>query len=334
MVAPVLAAVVALCLGAGGCGGDLSDSAVVVRVGGVAFTKADVEHWTRVIERGGAFAGFRGKPDGTPRQRALALLISSTWLIGQAAAMGIPVPESAVEEAIEERRREGSGFEARLRATGETLAGAKLEARAEIAGESIREVLAARAGEFTQRDIVAFYRRNAALFAVPEERVVDVVEGLSSAAAAGALVRRVGAGSRFAELAHREIVTRGAGVRRSPEEARFLDAVFATSAGAAGSPVRWRRSWAAFVVREVVPARARPFAQVRAEATSALDTRRQRALAVRFDAEYRARWGRKTWCRAGYVAAGCPQDHALLGAYEDPFSLRAHPVLQEQGTTG
>ncbi len=241
----VSAVAAALALGAVGpvaCGG-ISEKTVVVRIGGTAITKATVDHWVAVIERKGAFAGFRGEPHGTARQRALALLISSEWLTGEAALMGVPVPEYAVEEAIAESERAGPAFRRHLRATGQTLADVKLEARAELAGESIREALAERAGRFTQREVADYYRKHVALFG-------------------------------------------------------------------------------------------RPYAKVRAQVARTLDVERQRALATRFDGEYRAKWGAITTCRSGYVAPGCPQDHALLGAYEDPFSLRAHPVLAEQGASG
>src|SRR5690242_20128307 len=65
------------------CGG-ISGNAIVLRVGDQRVSKATVDHWAEVIGRGGAFNGFRGPPPhGTPERRALTLLISSNWLIGE-----------------------------------------------------------------------------------------------------------------------------------------------------------------------------------------------------------------------------------------------------------
>ncbi len=237
-------------VGLAGCGGGGTPAnAVVVRIGNTAITKTDVEHWTRVIERGGAFGGFRPKPSGSAKRRAIALLISSSWLVGEAALQGVPVPEDAVDEALSERERGDPDFRRRLRETGQTASDVKLELRAELAGETLRELLANRAEEeITPGEVLAFYRQNPALFA------------------------------------------------------------------ADGPPRR----------------RIEPFAKVRPQAWHDLDVRRQREVATRFDAEYVARWTARTTCRSGWLAPGCPQVRGPLGPYEDPFSLRAHPVLREQ----
>lgn len=55
-----------------------ADRAIVLHVGQRAFSKGEVDHWVRVVKRGGAFDGSRGEPLGGAKQRALALLISCT----------------------------------------------------------------------------------------------------------------------------------------------------------------------------------------------------------------------------------------------------------------
>ncbi|HXP36453.1 MAG TPA: hypothetical protein VN817_01695 [Solirubrobacteraceae bacterium] len=62
--------------GLAACGGGAANT-TVVRVGGIAISKATVEHWITVIKHEGAFTGYRGEAVGTPEHRALALLISS-----------------------------------------------------------------------------------------------------------------------------------------------------------------------------------------------------------------------------------------------------------------
>ncbi len=312
-----------------GCGGGTRDTAVVVRIGDVAITKGAVDHWTSVVERKGAFSGFRGEPEGDPKQRALALLISSHWLIGEAAREGIAVPAGTIEEALTEREREDPGFAAHLRATGQTLADVKLELGAEIASETIREQLAARAGQVTRAQLDAFYRQHEARFDKPEERVVDLVENLPSAAAAAALVRRVGAGSGFVKLAYHEHVTRSPFFLETPEKVKVVDAIFAARPGIVSKPMPLNHHWSVFVVRSAVPAAPQPLAAVREEVLRFLAVSRQRELASRFDAAYVARWRVATKCSSGFLAPGCPQFAGLLGKYEDPFSLRAHPVLAE-----
>jgi PPIC-type PPIASE domain len=321
-------ALLGTCLAISACGGT-SDGTVVVRVGDVAITKATVDHWTHVIERKGAFTGFRGEPRGDARHRALALLISSQWLIGEAARQGVALPEDAIEEAIEDHENESPGFRKRLRATGETIADYKLEARAELAGETLRERLAEQASQITRQQAIDYFRANRASFDLPEVRVVDLVENLPSSAAASALVREIGTGRRFAKLAYREHVSRIPSFTQTPEKAAVVNAIFAARPGVASAPMQLNHHWTVFVVRSSLPAQPQSFAAVRGELLMRLNAKRQHELAKRFDREYVARWRAKTVCASGYVGPGCPQDHALLGGYEDPFSLRAHPLLSE-----
>lgn len=53
-----IALATALATAIGACGSS-SENAVVVSVGSHAITKATVDHWTRVVQRGGAFTAFR-----------------------------------------------------------------------------------------------------------------------------------------------------------------------------------------------------------------------------------------------------------------------------------
>lgn len=313
--------------GLSGCGG-VSGDAIVLRVDGHAYSKRAIDHWTAVIRRGGAFVGFRGAPPhGTPRQRAVTLLITSNWLIDEAARQGVAV-QSAAREVLEERER-SSELQKHLRSTGETLVDAELEIEAELAGEAIREKLAAGAARFTPSQLAAFYRANASSFSTLEVRVTDLIENLPSPAAAEALVRRIGTGARFSKRAIRESVSRTPGYMSTPEKVKAVNAIFAAPAGVASRPVRLNE-WTVFVVRKVVPPTPKPLASVRAEVARSFDVQRQHEVAARFDREYISRGYAVTSCHAGWVAAGCPQRKGALASYEDPFSRRAHPLLSEE----
>jgi hypothetical protein len=329
------AAALVLCLtGLTACGGVPGD-AVVVRVGEQAITKTTVDHWIGVIERGGAFRGFRGAPPrGTPKQRALALLITSSWLTDEAARQGVAVTESVVDEALLGSEREDTKFYERLHATGQTLADVKLEIRAELAAEAIREELARRAARIAPREVAMFYRSNQRLFRSPEERIVDVIEDQPSSSAVSALVSRLGTGPRFTKAAYHKVISRAPDGERTPEQARVAAAIFAARPGIVSPPMMLDERWAAFVVRKVLPGNLRSLANVHAEVLQALYVHRQRVIAAAFDREYRRRGVTETRCRSGYVGAGCPQAIGSLGAYEDPFSSRAHPVLSERSLTG
>jgi hypothetical protein len=311
-----------LVIGLSACGGD-EGSAVAVRVGDNAITRATVDHWTSVVERRGAFTGFRGEPHGgTPRQRALVLLISSAWLIGEAARQGLPVSKETVDDVLAERMQgeRESDFHKRLEATGQTVAGVKLELRAELALEAIREELARRAGQITQPEVAEYYRTNRRLFSTPEARETDIIEGLSSPAAATALVKRVGTGAHFAKLAYHKKVAHTPGVLQGPATKKRVDyAIYAARRGVVSRPLPLDGAWAVFVVRKIIPPRAKPLAKARSEVLASLRVQRKRDLTSAFEHEYRRRWMSKTRCRDKYLIPGCSQFGGRLGAYEDPF---------------
>jgi hypothetical protein len=324
--ANVCGCVIALALIAAGlsaCGGD-AGSTVVVRVGDKAITKAMVDHWTSVISREGPFTGFRGEPRGAPKQRALIVLISSSWLIGEAEREGLDVSGAVVDEAFAGRELEGGGvsYRKKLRQLGKTIADVKLELRAELALEAIRRALTRRSTDVSSAEVASFYRRDPSSFGIPEARVVDLAENLPSPEAATALVKRVGIGKRFTKVGgYHELVLRNPGLMSTPDKVRLVNEIFAARPGVVSRPLPFFfHRWVIFVVRKVIPARALPLAKVRGQVAARLKVSRKRELAARFDAEYRDRWGRHTHCLAGYVVPGCVQHGGSLGTYEDPFS--------------
>lgn len=319
----VAAAVASLAIGSSGCGGS-DENAVVVRVGDSTITKATVDDWTKVVRRGGAFTAFRGEPQGgTARQRAVALLISCEWLIGEAAREGLPVSQQVVDHALAERSQgqAGTEFRKRLTETGQTVAGYELELRTELALEAIRRELARRISQISEPQIVSYYRSNRTLFdAAAESREVDIIEKLPSAASAAALVRRVGTGRRFTQLAYHKKIVLSSGVLNGPPSKKAVDyAIFAARPGVVSRPMRLGDGWTVFIVRKITPARPQPLSRVHDAVATSLKTQRKRDLESTFEREYKHRWISRTSCRSGYVAPGCAQYHGRPSAYENPF---------------
>lgn len=314
------------------CGG-LSTRSVVVRVGGEPITKRTVDAWTGVLEHDGAAGGFRGVPRGsTPRQRALSLLISSHWLVAEAARQGVPVSDEALDGALAERTGAGEAqARGQLRKTRQTSAELKRELKAELAIEVIREALASRAGQISHRMVAAFFYAHRRQFDIPEARLTNLIENLPSASAAAALVKRIGTGRRFSETGGRpELVLRKPGGEQIREKQELVDAIFAARPGVVSRPIKFiGGGWVVFVVRKIIPPKPRSLASAYQAVLLKLDIQRQHEIASRFSTEFTVRWKARTSCRPGYIVPGCRQSSAKVGPYEDPFSLKAHPLLSE-----
>jgi PPIC-type PPIASE domain/SurA N-terminal domain len=307
----------------GGCGG--SSDEVVARVGGTPITKQTLEHWTRVVRKGGGFTVIHGEPqEGTASHGALYLLIAFEWLREEAAREGLAVSQKMIDEVVRERSQGQAGVEFRksLAETGQNLAGYEVELRAELALEAIRRALARRINQITSSEIAAFYRGNRTRFdATPESRIVDIIEQLPSASAAAALVRRLGTGAGFAARAYHKKIVLTPGVLSGPATKRAVDyAIFAARPGVVSRPMRYLAGWTVFVVRRIVPARLRPLAEVRQSVVADLLTYRKRTVTNAFEQQYKERWSAKTTCMAGYVVRGCVEYRGPASPYESVFA--------------
>jgi PPIC-type PPIASE domain len=304
-----------LLLAAGGCGG--SEGIVVARVGGAEIREPDVAHWARAIEHGATLGGAPAQLDDGPRKRALEFLISSRWLMREAAALGVSRSKAAVERVLSERRvANGTDeFAKTLSETGQTVDDVRLEIATELAGAAIDRELASRAANVRRAEVDKYYERNRQQFAIPETRVVDLIEQLPSSAAASATLALVGGGPRFTRAGRRETLQRGriatAGLLG---KAAFVHAIFTARVGAVSPPMSLDHGWSAFVVRRIVPPVPVPLAAVRGEIVKRLVAERLRGLRGEFLSDYQAHWRARTSCTRGYVVPECRQYRGPLGA--------------------
>ncbi len=294
----------------------------VVHVGTTSIGKTDVEHWARVVQRGGGFQQLRAGQQGTPRQRALGMLISADWINAEAARQGVAPSGEEVSSAMTERREANgaSEFQAALHAAGQTVDDVKLEAKTELAASAIGGKLAKQATQITEPQIISFYARNHRLFIKPEERYAELIEHLPSPSAALALVRRIGTGSGFKKRALKEAVSRAPNGGPSPGDIKNVsDAIFAARQGVVSAPTRLNRDWTVFIVRKITPARLKPLATVRREVVRRLIALRHRQITTSFEKEYKARWTARTNCSPGYVVQKCAQYTGPQAPEESPF---------------
>jgi hypothetical protein len=305
-----------------GCGGDSASSPAVIRVGNAPITREAVEHWTRAIARGVVPGVMHDETHGTPRERALAFLISSQWLRREADALGVSPSPGAVERVLD-GRREANGaaeFEQSLRASGQTLEDAKLEVQSELASAAIRRQVIAQAPAVSEADVRSFYKDHRRLFLIPETRTVELLENLPSPAAARALVKRIGTGPEFSKKAlHEQLQPINSGERFETDVEQATRAAFLAPVGVPSAPLSLNKRWAVFIVRKVKPATFKPLAMVHAAIAEHVMADRRNATLSAFTADYRKRWTARTNCRSGYVVQGCAQYKGPARPQPNPF---------------
>lgn len=132
----------AITAGLSSCGGGGRPDAVA-QVAGVPIAAAMLNHWTAVMNTEHTTL----MSSETMRQHALSFLISSLWLIEQAAAQGLGVSQAEVQRRVQERvhahANGASEFREYLQLSGQTMADVMFDAKAEVAAAKLHRVLRA-----------------------------------------------------------------------------------------------------------------------------------------------------------------------------------------------
>lgn len=319
---------------------------MVARVGDSEISRATLAHWMTVlaprhavpdpplyracIRRSRTLAPRRG--EGQLRQecgrsfeqlqaRALRSLISSRWLVGEAASEGVPVSQREVERGIAERERAFPGgrreFVTSLEAISQTVSDVELEVRSELAADKLRRRHAV--AHVSEGEVASYYAHRVSRFRVAERRYFDILEFLPSAAAARRLIGEVEHGKNLADMSLHESLRRTSpsvqGVKRP-----LYEAIFAARLHAIVGPVRIKHAYFVVEVTRITPASLKTLAQVRGAITKRLTAERRRASLAAFIRSWRSRWTARTDCRPGYVIQKCRQ-YAGRKAPEDPLTL-------------
>ncbi len=297
--------ILAAVLGLFACGGGTRE-AVVVQVGTTSITKGALNHWMAVMASG--------------QPRVLAFLISSDWLIQEAANRHLKLSDQEVARRVEENK---TSTEAELRGLGNetrpTMAELEFEARAELVSAKIRQMLIENERPVTPPQIADYYRKHKPVFLLPERRYFEIDE-LRSEAAAMKVKREVESGRSFAKLALSEerSSAESVGVGREGIDR----AIFSAKPNVLTGPVLLSDVGvhSLFEVTRIVPASYQPLTAVTSSIAEQLITARRLRTRAEFTKAWTARWIAKTDCHPGYVVQKCRQ-YTGTRAPEDPFGL-------------
>jgi foldase protein PrsA len=308
--AGALAVALALTLGLAACGGSGS-GAVAVQVGHVKITQAMVAHWVAVM------AGGRAPSADSPRyrllrQRVLTYLISSQWLIGEAAQRGIVVSDREVgrrSRQIEEASFSGDNAEVQafLKATGQRSSDVELQARTQLALTKLLGAVTSQAVPVTPAEVASYYRQHSGRYVIPEERQVKIINRKTAAAARE--VKRGGVAGKSFGFAHSETF-------RTPNEAAaesrrgpLQKAIFSAKPSMLVGPVKDHVDYFVFELERIVPARRELLSEVKSAIARQLTNERRRRALASFDRAWTTKWSALTDCRPGFVVMSCKQYH-------------------------
>jgi hypothetical protein len=291
-------------------------------VGAIAIREDAVKHWAAVLaqgEPGDSASGFAG----SSRRRALEFLVSSNWLIGEAAERGVGVSDGQVERALNREEETSLGgakeFNEALEAGGKTIADAKLEVRVKLARARIVQMLAGSEVAIAQPQIVAYYKAHIERYRIPEERAVDLLERIPSRPVAESLKVRIQSRPLMRRAYQHEMLMRPPAFDGGSQKGVLVRAVFMAEPGEIGGPIFLNRGYALFVVRRIVPASVKPLARVSEAIGQHLAARRAGLRTTKFFRTYHVRWVASTSCATHLVVQQC-REYPGHVAEVDPFS--------------
>jgi parvulin-like peptidyl-prolyl isomerase len=346
-----------------------AERVVVVRVGATAITKATFDHWRSVLtprtasyeprSRAACSAvrasievlapkkvnghapttaelqrQCRQENDERVKQHVLQTLISSYWVIQEAAQIGLPVSDKEVTRQIEEDKHKQFASEAEFqkyqRESRRTDADLHLAIKRHLAEAKLRERVKHRVGELSPDQIAAYYNAHKDKYVVPERRDIEAIRTWTRPVIEQAM-REVRAGVSFGAIARRVSIDHPSsehggvtlGVVRGQEESGFDGAIFAAKPHVLTGPLHLRKRYYIFEVNKTYPARQTPFAQIESSIAQTLSTERQNRAIAHFIGAWRRKWIAKTSCSPGYVVSKCKQ-YKASGAppvEEDPYTF-------------
>jgi foldase protein PrsA len=349
--------------GMSACGGIPGNA--VVQVGGSSITKATFEHWlgvagassatsagakpvlpeppnyTACVAHLQAIAPKPAKGQTAPtaaqlkseceqqykslQQEVLGFLISSEWVIGEAAALGVKVTDKEVTKQFEMVKNQQfpkpAEFEKFLKSSGQSVSDLLLRVKLNLLSTKIQQKIAKTKVNITQAQIEKYYNENKQHFGTPEKRNIGIILTKTEAQATKAK-QEVASGKSFASVAKAVSIdptskpTGGllVGVVKGQEEAALDAAIFSAKTNVLGGPVKTPFGFYVYEVKSVTKGSQQTLAQAQSSIKQQLTSTHQSTALSTFVANFKKKWTAKTECRSGYVVMDCKSYKAPKGS--------------------
>jgi parvulin-like peptidyl-prolyl isomerase len=295
-------------VGLAACGGGMPGS-VVVRVGQTAITETTVDHWMSEMAGGRVVPDPSSRQDQPLRQRALSFLISSQWLLGEAAEEGLKVSKQEIEQRFKDKESASfpggeAEFHEFLKATGKEVSDVMFEIQAELASSRIRQTVASREPKITQAQIAKYYSQHKQRYVLPERRELEITNRKSKTEV-DKLKREVESGRSLASVTQLESIERPATASGTDKGNALERAVYTAKPNVLAGPVKLRVDYYLFEVKRITAGSEQPLARVHSSIEKQLAAEQQRQTLAEFVKAWRKRWIARTSCRVGYVMPDC-----------------------------
>jgi len=255
-------------------------------------------------------------------QQTMGTLIQNLWIEKEAKEQGVTVSDAEVRRQLAATKRQSFPTEAAyqrfLRTSGMTQADVLDRVRIQAIAAKLSRKIQDSAAPVTDAQILSYYNRNRAQFALPERRDVDLILTRSKADA-NAAKSAVQGGMSWAAAAKKystdaaSKATGGVlrGVTQGQQDRAFDQAAFSARKGVVVGPIKGQFGYYLIRVVAITPARQTPLADARAQIRALLQQQGAQTKMSSFVRDFQDRWRGKTNCRTGYVVQLCKNAPAV-----------------------
>jgi foldase protein PrsA len=252
------------------------------------------------------------------QQQVLGFLISSDWVIGEAAHLGVKVSDSEVHKQFQKIKSQQfprpAEFEKFLKSTGQTTSDLLLRVKLNQLSSKIQEKIAKQKHAVTKAEIEKYYNENKQRFGTPEKRNVEIILTKTEADAKKAK-QEVESGKSFSSVAKRVSIdptSKANGgllteVVKGQQEKALDTAIFSARPNALSGPLKTAFGYYIFRVKSSTPGNQQSLAQAEAAIKSQLTATQSQTTISKFVKEFRKKWKGMTDCRSGFVVKDCKQ---------------------------
>jgi len=246
----------------------------------------------------------------------LGFLISSEWVLGEAANLGVKVSDKEVEKQFATVKNQqfpkAAEFEKFLKSSGQTVSDLLLRVKLNLLSTKIQQKISKTKITITQAQIEKYYNENKQHFGTPEKRTIAIVL-TKTEAQANTAKKEIESGKSFASVAKAVSIDPTSkpnggvivGVVKGQEEAALDSAIFAAKPNVLSGPVKTPFGYYIYEVKSISKGSQQTLAQAQATIKQQLTSTKQSTALTTFVANFKKKWTAKTVCRSGYVVMDC-----------------------------
>jgi foldase protein PrsA len=246
----------------------------------------------------------------------LGFLISSQWVLGEAASQGVSISDPDVHKEFLKIKTEqfpkASEFEKFLESSGQTVSDLLLRVKLNLLSQKIQKKVVADKGKVTEAQITKYYNENKSRYGTPEKRSVRIVLTKTEAQALAAK-KEIESGKSFESVAKSKSIdptSKADGgllkeVIPGEEEKALSEAIFAAKKSTLGGPVKTPFGYYIYEVVSITAGTQQSLSQVKSTIKQQLISTGEQTALSKFVKEFKKKWQAKTECRSEYTVADC-----------------------------